>query len=256
MAYRIDQLAANCGVSVDTVRYYQSRRLLPAPRRDGRIAWYDDTHVERIARIRDLQRRGLTLAAVRRVVDGELDRADEDLALAVATAQVPADEPLLTLEEMAARCGFPAPLLKGFLDAGLDLGRAVDGTVHFTEADVTMVRLGLGLLEAGLPLTDLLAIAQDHAAAMRRTAEQAVELFDAHVRKPIRGRGGSGPEAAAALVAAFEELLPAATALVAHHFRHVLLAVAEEHIAEVGDEAEIAASRSAARPRLQLMWSE
>jgi DNA-binding transcriptional MerR regulator len=256
MGYRIDQLASTCGVSVDTVRYYQSRRLLPPPRREGRIAWYDEEHVRRIARIRDLHSRGLTLAAVRRVVDGELDRADEDLALAVATAQAPGDEPQLTLEELASRCGIPAPLLRGFLDSGLDLGRMVDGSVVYTEADVTMVRLGLGLLESGLPLTELLGIMQAHTAAMRRTAEQAVALFDTHVRRPIRARGGPDAEVAEMLVTAFESLLPAATALVAHHFRHVLLAVAEEHMAEVGDAAEIAASRSAPRPRLQLVWSE
>lgn len=217
MGYRIDQLASTCGVSVDTVRYYQSRRLLLPPRREGRIAWYDEGHVRRIARIRDLHSRGLTLAAVRRVVDRELDRADQDLALALATAQAPGDEPQLAFEELAARCG---------------------------------------LLDSALPLTELLTIAEAQTAAMRRTAEQAVALFDTHVRRPIRARGGSDAEVAEMMVIAFESLLPAATAIVAHHFRQVLLAVAEEHLAEVGDAAEIAAYRSAAIPRLQLVWSE
>ena len=46
-------------VSVDTIRFYQKRQLLPPPRREGRIAWYGPEHVERLARIKDLQRRGL-----------------------------------------------------------------------------------------------------------------------------------------------------------------------------------------------------
>ena len=37
MRYRVEQLAAACDVSVDTVRYYQSRGLLPAPEREGRV---------------------------------------------------------------------------------------------------------------------------------------------------------------------------------------------------------------------------
>src|SRR5450759_4664950 len=70
MEYRIDQLAAATGVSVDTLRYYQSRRLLPAPLHHGRRAWYAAEHLQRVERIRELQRQGLTLAGIRRVLDG------------------------------------------------------------------------------------------------------------------------------------------------------------------------------------------
>jgi len=253
MEYRIDQLAATSRVSVDTVRYYQSRRLLPPPRRAGRIAWYGEEHVQRISRIRGLQGQGLTLAAIRRVIVGELDRADADLAVAVATA-FREDERLLTLEELAARSGIAVPLLQALIRAGIDLGRRIDGESHFTEADITMVQLGLRLLEAGLPLPELLEIAGEHAAEIRRVAERAVDLFDRYVRQPIHDRSSSEEAAARELVTAFEGLLPAVTALVAHHFRQVLLAVAEEHIAKVGDEAEIAAARAAGRPPLHLVW--
>ena len=44
-------------MSVDTIRFYQKRRLLPPPDREGRVAWYGPEHVERLARIRELQRR-------------------------------------------------------------------------------------------------------------------------------------------------------------------------------------------------------
>lgn len=253
MEYRIDQLAAASGVSSDTIRYWQSRRLLPLPRREGRIAWYDEDHLERIARIRGMQQSGLTLAAIRRVIDGAMDRADLDLAAAVATARSRSDERLLSLEELAATCGMHTAILQSLINGGLELGRLVDGERRFGETDVAMVKLGLRLLDAGLPLTELLELAQQHIAAMRQTAERAVAIFDAHVRKPILERGGD--DAAGRLVAAFDTLLPAATSLVAHHFRHMLLAVAEEHIAQVGDPAEIAAARAASRPRLEVIWS-
>jgi hypothetical protein len=58
-------------------------------------------------------------------------------------------------------------------------------------------------------------------------AERAVELFDEHVRKPIRDTTASDEEAAARLVEAFDTLLPAVTDLVATHFRRVLLRTAE-----------------------------
>jgi hypothetical protein len=68
---------------------------------------------------------------------------------------------------------------------------------------------------------------------MRGLAERAVELFDEHVRKPIRDTAGDDAAAAARMVEAFRELLPAVTELVAHHFRRVLLETAEAQI-EVG----------------------
>jgi len=83
----VEQLAAACDVSVDTVRYYQSLGLLPPPQREGRVGWYANEHADRIGEIRSLRRKGLTLAAIKRVVTGELGHADVDLAAAVAAAK-------------------------------------------------------------------------------------------------------------------------------------------------------------------------
>lgn len=54
MSYRVEELAAEAGVSVDTIRYYQAKGLLPSPVRVGRVGWYGDDHVARLARIRRL----------------------------------------------------------------------------------------------------------------------------------------------------------------------------------------------------------
>jgi len=37
--YRIGELAREAGITVRTLRYYQERKLLPPPRREGRIGW-------------------------------------------------------------------------------------------------------------------------------------------------------------------------------------------------------------------------
>ena len=94
------------------------------------------------------------------------------------------------------------------------------------------MRTALRLLEFGLPLPDLLGLARDADAAMRGLAVRAVELFDEHVRKPIRDTAGDDERAAEQMVAAFRELLPAVTTLVSHHFRRVLLETAEAQIEE------------------------
>ena len=238
----MDQLAAAADVSVDTVRFYQSKGLLPPPRREGRVAWYGDEHLERLDRIRRLQARGLTLATIRRLLSGELDASDEALVTALAEPAV-ADE-TFTLEELAERSGIPLPLLQAVEREGLLVPRR-EG---YTADDVAVARAGLRLLEHGLPLPELLELARRHHAAMRAVAEEAVGLFDTHVRHPLRRAGLPEDEAAARLVAAFEDLLPATTALVAHHFTRTLLAVAQEHIERVGAPAELAAVEQAAAP--------
>jgi DNA-binding transcriptional MerR regulator len=251
--FRVEELARRADVSVDTVRYYQARGLLEPPRRQGRVAWYDERHLERLARIRTLAGRGLTLATIGRLLAGDLDAADEALATAVASEDADVDVAeageleLLTLDELAERTGIPLALLQAVNKEGLLVARRQDGQPWFTAADVEIAATGLKLLEAGLPLPEVLALARRHDEAMRDVAERAVALFDEHIRQPLRSTGEPDETAAARLVEAFHTLLPATVALVTHHFRRTLLAVAQEHIEQVGADAELDAVRSEAR---------
>ena len=247
--FRVEDLAVQVGESVDTIRFYQKRGLLPPPAREGRVAWYGPEHVERLARIRELQAQGLTLALIGRVVSGDLDATDAPLAIAVADAD--AREEFLSLAELAQRAGVPEALLGTIVQEGLLIPRAHDGGDTYTTSDVAVVRAGLSLLEAGFPLADLLALAREHNESTQAIAEQAVALFDRHIRTPLRESDRSDREKADQLVAAFRVLLPAATALVEHHFRRVLLAVAQQHLDSVGEEHELAAASAEAARRLE-----
>ena len=71
MEYRVEALAAQAAVKVDTIRFYQGRGLLPAPRRVGRAAVYGDSHLERLLRIRRLLAGGFTLAQIRKLLDAD-----------------------------------------------------------------------------------------------------------------------------------------------------------------------------------------
>ncbi len=242
---RVEELALAAEVSVDTIRYYQKQHLLPPPGRDGRLAYYDDEHLARIARIKELQRRGFTLAVIRRFLAGELDPADEPLAAAVAGgvgADGTGDEELFGIDELAERVGVPQAMLDSLLREGLLIPRMVAGEPRFTPADVATLTGGLRLLEAGLPLPELFALARHHHAVTREVATEAVELFDTWVRKPLRASDLPEDEKAERLVEAFRSLLPAVTALVAHHFGRILLQVAQEHLESVGDERELEAA--------------
>jgi DNA-binding transcriptional MerR regulator len=240
MELRVEQLAARADVSVDTVRFYQARGLLPPPRRQGRVALYADEHVARLERIRALQAKGFTLATIGRLVRGELDAADESLVAALE-AEGDTPEAPFTIEELAERSGIPLTLLVALADDGLLIPRRHAGVDGYTDDDVAVARSGMALLSHGLPLPEVLDLAREHHAAMRAVAERAVALFDEHVRQPLRSAGLEDDEAAARLVEAFQALLPATTDVVSHHFRRTLLAVAQEHIESVGADAERAA---------------
>jgi DNA-binding transcriptional MerR regulator len=237
---RVEQLASATGVSVDTIRFYQSRGLLPPPRREGRVGWYTDEHRSRIERIKDLQAKGLTLATIRRLLSGELDAADEALVTALSSEEGGAER--FDLAGLAERSGIPIGLLQAVEREGL----LMPERGGYTAADVAVARAGLALLEEGLPLSDILDLARRHHQAMLEVAEQAVLLFDEHVRQPLRTSTLPDEAAAERLVAAFQRLLPATSALVAHHFTRTLLAVAQDHIEQVGEPAELRAVLRAA----------
>src|ERR1700730_1417277 len=116
MEYRIEQLARTAGVAVDTIRFYQGKGLLDAPRRDGRVTWYGDGHLDRLRRIKELRRRASTLTVTQLFLAGELEPSDEALVAAVTR---PASPQTLTLAELAERSGVGAPLLTSLPQAGL-----------------------------------------------------------------------------------------------------------------------------------------
>ncbi len=240
--WRVDELADRCTLSVDTIRFYQKRGLLPPPDRVGRVGWYGPSHAERLARIRELQAQGLNLEVIRRLLDGELDPADMALVAAVAAdGDSNQAERFMTLAEVAEQAGVPLALVEAVEREGLLVPRRHAGETRYTEADVAIVGSALRLLETGLPMPELLAVARRHHEMTREIAEMAVAMFDEHVRRPLLAAEISADARAERLVDAFRVLLPSVTELVSHHFRRVLLEVAQEHIEAVGAPEERAA---------------
>jgi DNA-binding transcriptional MerR regulator len=277
MEMRVEQLSVESGVPVDTIRYYQSKGLLDPPRRQGRVAWYQDDHLRRLARIRSLQQRGFTLAAIVRLVSGELDAADEALVGELSgVGRPPREEPeevaapshdstrpaaeadVFTLDELAVETGVPLALLKAVEAEGLLIPRRVGGRERYTAEDVAASRAGLLLLEWGIPLSSLLDLARRHNQATRVVAEEAVALFSTHVRDRLRHSGSEEggatdpshqtvqaglpgpvePSDIERLLRAYSELLPAVNALVGHHFTRTLVNVALDHVERVGSDEE------------------
>src|SRR5262249_33293938 len=154
-----------------TIRFYQKRKLVPPPAREGRVAWYGAEHLDRLTRIRELRARGLTLALVARVFDGDLDATDAPLAAAGAATDAEEPEEFLTLADLADRSGVPVALLEAVARDGLLVARTHDGGERYTTGDIAIVQQGLRLLEQGLPLPELLALAREHHSETVKVAE-------------------------------------------------------------------------------------
>ena len=231
MEYRIEQLARTAGVAVDTIRFYQGKGLLDAPRREGRVTFYGEGHVERLRRIKELQQQGFTLTVIQRFLTGELEPSDEALVAAVTHPSAPQT---LTLAELAERSGVAEPLLVSLQQAGLLVPIEGGDEPLYPADDLEAIAAGMKLLAAGVPIGALIDLGKDYAAAVDRTARQAVDLFDRYVRERIQAEGGETEAAERRLLQTFNELLEASGTLVRHHFERTLLRAAREHIEKRG----------------------
>ena len=225
--YRIEDLARAAGVAVDTIRFYQGKRLLLPPRREGRVTWYSEEHLDRLRRIRDLQVRGFTLTVIRRFLEGELESSDEALVEAITH---PATPETLSLDELAARSGVAAPLLRTLEQAGLLVPDVQGAEPRYPVEDLRAIAAGMQLIEAGVPLGALMELAREHNENVERVSRRAVELFDQHVRERILSEGRAPEAAEQELLLLFNRLLDASGTLVRHHFQRTLLRAAREHV--------------------------
>lgn len=160
------------------------------------------------------------------LADAALNLADAALAAAVD----PFAAGTLSAEGLAERAGVPVALVEAMRREGLL--QAGEGPTPFTDDDAEAVRAGLALVEAGVPLAELLELARRSDQALRGIADEAVELFMRFVRDAVHGTATSEEEAAERLVTAYERMLPATQRLVAGHFRKLVVAAARERLAQ------------------------
>ena len=168
--FRMEELAREAGITVRTLRFYRERKLIPPPRREGRIAWYDDSHLARLRTIAALLERGHTLSGIAELSEA-FDRGrdvGELLGLGEPSEEIPVR---LTPEELADY--FAGQVTPDNLEAAMDLGYVgVDGDeiVHVSRR---LLDVSAALVREGVPLADVLAAAK----RVRSHAEDLAELF-------------------------------------------------------------------------------
>jgi hypothetical protein len=167
-----------------------------------------------------------------------------------ALVQAQLGERTYTRAELAREAGIPEPLVQAAQSAGLVAPMRVGGEERYSDADLGMARAAFSILQAGLPLDELLSIAVDHARGVQAVAERAIDLFDRFVR-----RGGEAAGQSEAITAAFQALLPTVTRLVALHFQRTLVSRALARLEGRGDSEALGAALAAVESaRLEVAW--
>ncbi len=246
--YRVQELARQAGITVELLRSYQSKGLLPPPRHEGRVAWYGARHVERLRLIRDLKDRGYSLRMIERAV-GHGAEQPEDTAL--AAVEVP--EERLTLAQLAERTRVPPSMLRSLEGSGVLRPRHSGRERWYTEADVRAVRMLLSLLGGGLPMEEFMRVASTQIDTAQEVADGAVQLFMKYARGPLLDAGLSHREEAERMVAALRLMMHAATALMTYNFQRMVLSSAQRVLEKEGSASERAAlKRELERRRVEL----
>jgi DNA-binding transcriptional MerR regulator len=167
--WRIDELAQRAGIAVDTIRYYQREGMLPAGARNGRTLRYGPEHLERLERIRALQARRFSLAAIRALLDH-----DEPGGLA---GLLGSEADTYDLDELVEAADVDETLVRTLTDAGVLRDPAEHGRSAYDAADLRVLRSFADLNRLAVPAEALVELARIYAEGFERVNQRLVELF-------------------------------------------------------------------------------
>lgn len=173
--YRVEELAQRAGTSVRNVRVYQDRGLLDPPRRQGRVGYYSDDHLERLRLIGRLLDRGYTFATIGELLDAWSDGGGLGRVLGLTDAiggPWTEEEPgHITIGALRRR--FRVNDAPGFVARAVELGVLEPDGTGYRVPSPHLLDAGADLVAAGIPLSIVL----DIAVTLREHLDRVAELF-------------------------------------------------------------------------------
>ncbi|MFI5620815.1 MerR family transcriptional regulator [Streptomyces sp. NPDC051567] len=173
-------MAEAAGIPVRTLRFYRERKLLPPPRREGRIAWYDDHHLARLRTVVALLERGHTLGGIAELTAAFENGRDVGQLGELLGIDWSQETPVrLTPEALADH--FAGEVTPENLAASLDLGYlAADGDeiVHVSRR---LLDVSSALVREGVPLSAVLETGRRVRAHADALAALFTELVSTHL---------------------------------------------------------------------------
>lgn len=266
--WRVEDLAAEVGITVELLRSYQSKGLLPAPRHEGRVAIYADHHLDRLREILDLKHQGYSLRMIAHLLGTDDVEGDGDgdgrgsgrsgtrgsarpkpSSAVLADTFSDVDEDPLTLREVAEKARVPPSMLRSLEASGLLIPRATDDEAAYSTADVRAVRMLLSLISGGLPIEEFMRAARTQIEANEQLADDARDLFMHYVREPLVSADLDDEVEAEQLVSALALMLQATTTLISYNFQRRVLNGVLAELEKVGATKELEVLRREARQR-------
>lgn len=243
MAFTIDELARETGLTVRTIRNYQTKGLVPPPALKGRTGLYDGEHVARLRLIREMQAAGFNLASISKLLDTIPAGAGEEalrLEQALLSPWSSEQPQVISAAELAERFGNPPPEVIERAQ-GLGVIKVLDdGRVEVPVP--SLLRAGQQVMELGIPLEDVMEITEMLVANANRVAAAFTELFLKSVWRPFE-EAGRPAEQWQEVRSALERLRPIASeALLGAFQARMKIAVEGSFGAQLGsaDDAAIA----------------
>jgi len=239
--YRIEELAAAAETTVRSLQSYRNKGLLPPPRRQGRIALYNDDHLERVRLIASLIERGYSLNAINELLSG-LNRGGDisdllGVAAAAATPVLDAPAVVLTRRDLD-------PLFGGLTDERVQVAEQLEvvrrtGPVtddpldqQYEITNPVLLQAGAALVGAGIPLDAVLAEALLVQQEMDQIAYRFVRLITDNLFEDGALAAASGASSLTELVA---QVRPLAETVVTGHLGPAI----ERHVhEELGSQLE------------------
>ncbi|MFN8035845.1 MAG: MerR family transcriptional regulator [Acidimicrobiia bacterium] len=170
VSWRIDDLARRARVTVDTIRFYQREHLLPPAERSGRNKLYGPAHLLRLERIRELQKRRFSLAAIRALLDGDEPGIVEGIFASDG-------KPTLTFDDLVERSGVDLALADALRRVGVIRDPQEFGRNAYTSADLDVLVTIATLHRNGVPAEVLVDLGRIYATGVEQMQQQVVELM-------------------------------------------------------------------------------
>ncbi|HEX2048966.1 MAG TPA: MerR family transcriptional regulator [Acidimicrobiales bacterium] len=220
----IDELARASGVTSRNIRAYQTRGLLPPPRVEGRVGYYDEHHLARLRYVNSLQNRGFSLAAIQALLEAWDEGRDltdvlgfEEALTAPWTDETPERVSLERLLHMFPEAVDDPTLLP----RAVELGLLVAAGDEFEAPSPRLLRVGAELVAAGIPLAAALDEYERLVADAARIAARFVDLFETNLWEPFVA-AGLPAERLSELTDALQRVRPLATAAMEATLAHAM----------------------------------
>jgi DNA-binding transcriptional MerR regulator len=237
--WRIAELARESSLSVRNIREYQDRGLLPPPRRDGRVAWYDEDHLVRLRLISRLLDRGYTLAVIRDLLDAWSAGRDlhDVLGLETTVSRPWTDEEPARATLLQLRRRFRGQLTPARLRRTVRLGLVVPSGAGFDIPSPRLLDAGTDLVAAGIPLATVLDMVERVQRDLKSPADRFVRMVFDQLLPPDSPGGLPAGDALPEVTRSVEKLRPHAQLAVSALFARAMTAAVDDAVDAVAGRA-------------------